>query len=105
MGSKTLRANELTLNQCWKFTEAPSPVFQAGISDTGTHMQLMPCEEDISTTAHSSCTHVAWAVTGPAAAMDAWTAWRSGNPTSAITQAKAPCTRQARTNAQRVARQ
>lgn len=55
--------------QCWKFIEAPSPVFQAGIDDTGTHVQPVPCEADISTIQQTSRTHTAWAVTGPAAAI------------------------------------
>lgn len=63
--------------RCWKSIEAPSPVFQAGISNTGTHVQPVPCEADISTTERSSCTHAAWAVTGPAAViclgcLDTW---------------------------------
>lgn len=83
---------------------APSPVFHAGISDTGTCVQPCPVKQTfpqyIKALAH----------TQHGQSLDrwqqlVWAAWTPENPTSAVTQAKAPHIQQTWMNGQSVARQ
>jgi len=81
--------------QFWKFREAPSSAFQAGISDTGAHVWPTACEADISTTRQSSHTHAARGVPGPAAAiclgcLETWEPSQCCNPSQGTAHPASP---------------